>query len=237
MTRSSKKQALLVGATGLIGSYLLKMLLEDEQYEQINVLTRRDLEIKHAKLNATVIDFENLEHHANLIQGDDLFITLGITKKKAGSIEAAYKVEFTYPHQIAQIAQANGAKQCLIVSSIGANANSKNYYFKAKGEVENALMQIPFESLHILRPSILLGPRKEIRLAEDLGKVTFMAFATFIPNRYKAIQGKTVAKFMQLVASKALKGINIFESEKIRRIERKTFDFQAFQEKTVYREI
>lgn len=236
MVTNQKKQALLVGATGLIGSYLLKMLLEDEQYEQVNVLSRRDLDLEHPKLNLKVIDFEDLEKYTGDIQGDDLFITLGITKKKAGSIEAAYKVEFTYPHQIAQIAHQNGTKQCLIVSSIGANAKANNYYFKAKGEIENALMQIPFESVHILRPSILLGPRKEIRLGEDMSKVAFMAFATFIPSRYKAIQAKTVAKFMQLVASKNLTGVNIFESDQIRRIERKTFDFQAFQEKTVYRE-
>jgi uncharacterized protein YbjT (DUF2867 family) len=232
---NTRKTALLAGATGLVGSYLLTFLLEDEQYDRVVVLSRQALPHTHTKLSVQIVDFEELPQYSTQIQADDIFICLGITLKKAGSLANAYKVEFTYPHQLAQIALQNGAKRLLYVSSIGANTTSKNYYLRTKGEIESALSALPFEAVHLLRPSILYGPRKEVRLGEDLAKVLSMAFEPFIPQKYKGIKAKTVAKYLQLAAHSPLEGVHLHESDRIRRIERRRFDALTAQEQTNYK--
>jgi len=228
--------AIIIGATGLIGNYLLNFLLESDDYEEVRVLTRRKIDSEHHKLKQFVIDFSNLEKHENLIQGADIYCCLGITLKKAGSKENAYKVEVTYPEKIAQIAFKNNAKHFLLVSSIGASPKSNNYYLRGKSDIEQKIQKIPFRSISIFRPSLLLGPRKEIRIGEDIGKVFSIAFAPFIPAKYKAIKAQTVAKYMYLTAKKKKVGVSIYESNQIRRIERKTFDMKTFEEKTYYKD-
>ncbi len=226
-----------MGATGLVGAYLLDFLLESSRYQKVIVISRRSTGKKSPKLEEILIDFEQMEHYTAQINAHDVFCSLGITLKKAGSIPKARKVEYEYPLKLAEIALKNGSEQFMLVSSLGANAQSKNYYLRCKGELEEALQILPFRSLKIFRPSLLLGPREEIRIAEDLAKVFAIAFAMFIPHKYRAVQARTVAKFVEMAALKAEKGISIYESGVIRRIEKRSFDLENFQEKTTYRGI
>lgn len=231
------RKAILAGATGLVGSDVLQFLLESEVYESVTVLSRRKLLITHPKMHEIILNFDALEDYKDQIQGDDVFCTLGITLKKAGSQEAAHKVEYDYPLQLAKIASQNGATQFLLVSTMGANAKSNNYYFKTKGELENALLQLNYPCLHILRPSLLVGNRNEIRIWEDLARVFMTAFQTFIPKKYRAIQSRTVARFMVSQAEKSEKGSVIYESNQIRWIEIRRFDMKEMREKVIYRDI
>lgn len=232
------KKALLVGATGLVGAELLNILLEDKHYEEVRVLSRRPLSESAAKLQVKTIDFEHLSQVESVFfEVDEVFCCLGITLRKAGSKANAYRVEHDYPLELAQKSRQAGAKQFIIVSSLGANAESSNYYFRTKGVLEKALQTLGFPSLHILRPSLLLGPRREVRLAEDFAKVMNHAFSFFIPLRYRGIQARTVAKFMQLIAKKERQGSFIYESDLIRRIEVRSFDINNFAEQTKYRDL
>ena len=231
------KKAILLGATGLVGSEVLQFLLESKYYGKITVISRRSTGIQHPKLHEINIDFVSLTDISNEIVGDDVFCALGITLKKAGSKEAAKKVEFYYPLEIARIALQNGARQYLLVSTLGANAQSSNYYFKTKGELENALKELDYQALHILRPSMLAGNRNEIRFIEDMGRVLMTAFQPFIPLKYRVIQARTVARFMVSMAEKNKTGKHIHESDRIRRIAHRRFDFEQFEEKTTYKDI
>lgn len=234
---SLQKTALLVGATGLVGRDVLQLLLDSDTYKEVKVLARRTTEIEHPKLKEFLVDFEFLAEYANEMKADDIYCCLGITKAKAGSIEKARKVEYDYPLEMAQIALRNGAQQFLIITSIAANAQSKNYYLRTKGQIEIALQELGYKSVLILRPSLLVGDRGEIRLGEDFMRVVSTAFSFFIPNKYKAIRSRTVAEFMYRVAQKGLTGHHIFESDTILRIEKKRFNFEAFEEKTEYRDL
>lgn len=229
------KTALITGATGLVGGYLLDFLLASTHYEKIKVLTRRPTKRQHDKLEEIIIDFEQMPEVAAQLAADDVYCTLGITRKKAGSLANARLVEYDYPLMLANLVLKQQAKQFLIVTSVGANPNASNYYFKTKGELEQALKALNFPSLKIFRPSLLLGPREEIRIGEDIGKVFSIAFSLFIPARYQGIQARTVAKFMELTAKKAEEGFKIYESEVIRRIEKRVFDMNELKEKTIYK--
>ena len=231
------KTAILVGATGLVGTEVLNFLLESSHYESVMIITRRSVEIEHPKLKELIIDFDHLKEYTSQIQGDDVFCALGIKLRKAGSKAAAKKVELEYPLEIAKIALQNGARQYLLVSTLGANAQSGNYYFKTKGELEESLQGLDYNGLHILRPSMLAGNRSEIRPLEDLGRVLMTAFQPFIPLKYRVIQARTVAKFMVSVAEKNKAGKHIHESDRIRRIAQRRFDFEKFEEKTTYKDI
>ena len=130
------KTALIIGGTGLIGSKLLKLLLESSDYEKVIAFSKREMQLKHPKLVVEIIDFDKPESYANLVQGDDFFCTIGTTIKKAGSKEAFRKVDYQYPKQFANIALENGIKQFLLISSLGADEKSGNFYLKTKGEIQ-----------------------------------------------------------------------------------------------------
>lgn len=233
------KTALLVGASGLVGRDLIRFILESNYYAKVISLGRTSLSLQDERLEEHLIDFKQLSSYEELIQADDIFCTLGTTLRKAKSIENFFKVDFSYPLEVATIAHKNGATRFFVVTSLGANTQSKNYYLRAKGELEKALEKIPFESLHIFRPSLLVGDREEIRWKEDLMRVLMTAFAPFIPARYKGIQSRTVAKFMQEIAvnasEKKEKPVVVYESNTIHRLARKRFDLNTFQEKTYYK--
>jgi len=209
----SKKTALVIGASGLIGLELTKLLLLDERYEKVNVLVRRPLPFEHEKLVQIRYDYNWPD--AKLIEGDELFCCLGTTIKTAGSQAAFRKVDFTYVLETAQLSLANGAKKMALVSSIGANKNSKVFYSKVKGQIEEAVSKLDFESCFILRPSMLLGVRPELRMGELVGKLFMTAFSLAIPKKYKAIEGKQVARAMITSMNSDKKGVHILESDAI----------------------
>lgn len=232
------KIALIVGATGLVGQELLNFLVQDKYYDKIKILSRKKVFIDDERIENLVIDFEKLDSYEDFLVADDVFCALGITKKKAGSIEKARLVEYYYPLKIAQMTKNKGGRQFILVSSLGAKTTSKNYYFKTKGEIEEAIKSLNFSTTHILRPSLLLGPRNEVRIGEDLAKVLMIGFSVFLPYRFKALPAKSVAKFMQEIAKRTdLEGIHIHHSEVIRRIAQRKFDIQSLEEKTIYKDL
>lgn len=213
-----KKTAIVIGATGLIGNELLKLLLNDDDFQKVNVFVRRPLQISHEKLTEYVVDFNGIEDHLTEIKGDVLFCCIGTTIRKAGSKEAFFKVDAGYPLAFAKAAKQNGLRQFILISSLGANKESSNFYLKVKGEVESALKSIGFESLLIFRPSMLLGKRKEFRLGESVGKVFMKIFSfAFQGNlrKYLAIDAKSVAVSMVIASKKMHSGFHVLESDEI----------------------
>lgn len=196
------KTALIFGATGLVGSFCLQYLLESDAYASVKVLTRRavDVEPKYRhKLVTIITDFSNIAEIEKELRADDVFCAMGTTINKAGSQAAFKKIDFEYPLAIAKAAKVQGAKKFILVSSLGADASSSIFYSKVKGELEEALTQLGFDSLVILRPSILLGNRNEMRIGEAAGQLFAKGFSFLFAGplaQYKGIPGETVAKAM-----------------------------------------
>ncbi|WP_116127474.1 NAD-dependent epimerase/dehydratase family protein [Lewinella sp. IMCC34183] len=165
---ASRKTALLLGATGLVGGKLLDRLLEHGAYRTVVAPTRRPLNIRHDKLDNPVIKFEQLDRKPTMFRCQDIYIALGTTIKKAGSADAFRRVDYEYVVHAAALAQRQGANQCLVVSSAGANSESRFLYSRTKGEMEEAVSRLDFWAVHLFRPGVLLGDREELRLGEKV---------------------------------------------------------------------
>lgn len=189
--------AIVIGATGLVGSKVLHHLLKDDRYKTIKVLHRRATGIEHPKLTEHIIDFDKPEEWKDKVSGDHLFSALGTTIKKAGSKKAQYKIDFTYQFEIAKAAAENGVSGYALVSSLGANAESGSFYPKIKGELDEAVQELSFDNTLILRPSFLDGDRDEFRLGERIGIVAAKVICK-IPGlrKYHPIKADDVAKAM-----------------------------------------
>jgi uncharacterized protein YbjT (DUF2867 family) len=211
------KVALIAGATGLIGSQLLDLLLNDPEYHLVKAITRKPLAKAHEKLENIITDFDTLSESDGRLTADVVFCCLGTTMKKAGSKEAFYRVDFSYPLALAKIAHARGAQQYLLVSALGADKSSSIYYNQVKGEVEEAIAGVGFRSYHIFRPSLLLGPREENRPGEDAAKVFYKMFGFLIPAKYKGIDSLKVAKGMIYRARAEEEGKFIHESRDLQK--------------------
>ena len=193
------RTALIVGATGLVGSELLDLLLRSDTYKQVTVLGRKPLKHNHPKLVQHVINFDELDPYEEACAVDDVYCCLGTTIKQAGSQEAFKKVDYEYPLAIAKLAKKKGAKQFALISAIGADPHSRIFYSRVKGEIEESLKELEFPALHIYRPSLLLGKRQDFRLGERIGVITFPVLSLILPaafNKYKPIQAKDVAYAM-----------------------------------------
>lgn len=211
----SRKTAVLLGATGLIGGYCLDYLLGDAAYGRVIVLTRRKLKVKHEKLEQHLVNFDRLEDYRKLLRANDIFCCLGTTRAKAGSKEAFYKVDYTYVYESARIAGEEGASQFLMVSSVGADPDSLFYYFRVKGEIEKAVKDLPFWSVHIFQPSVLLGKRPENRwgeqMAASIGKRVDSVTGGML-SRFRPIEAEVVAKAMVEAAQGLQRGIFTYPS-------------------------
>jgi uncharacterized protein YbjT (DUF2867 family) len=214
------KTAIVIGGTGLVGSCLINELLTNDNYNVVKSFVRKPTGLNHSKLSEHVIDFENLEKFKELFSGDDLFICLGTTIKKAGSVTNMEKIDRDYPIQIAQIFLNNGVRGVAVVSSVGAKKNSKNYYLRIKGEMEDGIIALPYRNTAILRPSLLLGNRKEKRLSEFMSK-GFMTIFSFLfigkIRKFRAIHAKTVARAMIRILENDRKD-KIYESDLVQAI-------------------
>ncbi len=209
------KTALVVGASGLIGKLLTTKLLENKFYSKVKILVRKNLDLSRPNLEQIVVDFNNLD--TAKIVADDVFCCLGTTMKVAGSKAAFYKVDYTFPLEIAKAALENGANQYLIVTAMGADAESRIYYNRVKGEIEKALSDLHYPTLLIFRPSMLSGNRIESRLGERIGSAFMRFFDPLIPAKYKIIEGSKVAQAMLNLAQKGYKNKEIFESDSLQK--------------------
>ena len=169
------KIAILIGATGATGSELLIQLLNDPYFSSVVVLSRRAIDLANPKLQVHIVDFDNTVSWSHLVKGDVLFSTLGTTLKVAKTKANQFKIDYTYQYQTAAIAAANGVANYVLVSSMGANADSWLFYPRIKGELDNAVAALPFKHIHIFRPGFLLRQPDKIRPMEKLG-ITIIQF-------------------------------------------------------------
>ncbi|MDR3653439.1 MAG: NAD(P)H-binding protein [Paludibacter sp.] len=191
------KKAIVIGGTGMVGSQLIKLLIEDKSYSEIISLVRQSSGVTHPKLTEVIINFDQPETWKNQIKGDVLFSTLGTTIAKAKTKENQFKVDFTYQFSVAQIAAENGVGNYVLVSAAGANSNSKVFYMNMKGKLEDAVQKLPFQVISIIRPGQLAGNRLENRATEKIG-LSAMYFLNKLGlfMRYKPIQAHQVAQAM-----------------------------------------
>ncbi|SMO84832.1 NAD(P)H-binding protein [Gracilimonas mengyeensis] len=210
------KTAIVIGATGLVGSEVLNLLLEDERYSKVHVFHRRTTGQSHPKLEEHIVNFSQIDEWKHLIKGDELYSALGTTIKKAGGQERQYTIDYTYQYETAKAAAGNGAQKFALVSSLGANPESRAFYPRLKGELDEAVQELPFEVISILRPSILEGNRQESRPLEQLG-ILFTKVITKFPglSNYRPIPAKTVARALIYSLNKCTPGTHIFEGEDI----------------------
>ncbi len=215
--KTKDKTALVFGATGLVGSELTNLLLTNDHYDCVKIFVRQKSESQHSKLIQIVTNLDNPAEISEEIKGDDLYCCLGTTRKKAGSKEAFEWVDLDLPLKIASIAEKNGVRKFLVVSSIGSKPESRNFYLRTKGKMEQGILAMNFNTICIVRPSILLGQRKESRPAEEFGRImirifTFMLFGPL--KKYKGIQAETVARAMIRLANTVNTRV-ILESHKL----------------------
>ena len=216
----SGKTATLIGATGLIGGELLNLLLRDEYFGTVKALIRRPFNKEHPKLEKRMVDFSDSDSILVALDNSDvIFCAVGTTQKKVkGNREAYRKVDFDIPVHAARFCKMVGCKTFVLVSSVGANSKSNNFYLKLKGEVEDAIKEVGLESVHIMRPSMLLGNRAEFRLGEKIGSPLMKAFSFLLPAKYKPIQAKDVARAMLTAAKESKKGFFLYEYNGIRKL-------------------
>ena len=215
--------AVVLGATGLIGSQLIQQLLIGNTFTQIIVLTRRPFEHQHAKLINKIINFDNTAEIQNSFKSADvIFCAIGTTQQQVNNDEAAYrKIDYDIPVNTAKIAHEKGVKQYILVSSAGANVKASNFYLRLKGEVEEAISSTGFESVYLLRPSILLGRRNKPRMGESIGKVVMNLFSFLLAGslrKFRPIQSSDVAQAMVAAAVDKKEGVNVLHYDEMVKI-------------------
>jgi uncharacterized protein YbjT (DUF2867 family) len=211
------KTALLFGASGLVGSHLLNQLISNNNYSKIKLFVRSAIDLNDPKIEIIQTDFNNLENHREDIKGDDCFFCIGTTKKNSPDKNEYKRVELEIPKQIAQIAKSNFVNSFVFVSSGYADPKNSGDYLKFKGEVEEELKKLNFLKLGIMRPSFLLGDRKEKRVGEKIGIFIFKLISPLLLGplkKMKPIHSEIVARSMIKVANEDLQK-NTFESNEI----------------------
>lgn len=215
------KKAIIVGASGLIGSNLLQILLEEDYYDQVVVLVRRELPVKHKKLTQLIIDFDKLSDYSGQINGHVIFSCLGTTLSQTPDKNEYRKIDYDYPLQLAQLALQNGVKQFHLVSAVGADAKSSGFYLKLKGETENDIIKLGLPSLHIYRPSMLLGRKEKVRLMETILSGIMRVIDPLLIgslSKYHSVSGATVARAMFIQSIDNETGTFIYQYKEIKQI-------------------
>ena len=210
--RQSAIRVLLVGATGLVGGHCLSQLLADDDIGQVTIFARHPLEQTHPKLTVHLVDFDQLRDHAGAIDADAVLCCLGTTHRSAGSPEAFAKVDHIYVAELARLAAAHGVPRFVLVSAVGADPSSPVFYNRVKGRAEAAVSELPFKTVHLLRPSLLLGEHREARPVEDWSQRLAPLWTPFLwgPfSRYRPVPAETVAAKMVELAKNDQEGVHI----------------------------
>lgn len=207
---------LLLGATGHVGSEVLKLLIDDDSVKRIVLLSRKEIKRNSPKAEQHLINFDEIKKTDFVFNNVDAVIcALGTTIKKGKTEEAFRKVDFEYPVTAAETAKKKGVRRYILVSSVGADSKSKNFYLRTKGETEEAVRQIGFDSLVILRPSLLLGERNEKRVGEQLAQKILPKISFLIPGKYVPVHAKDVAKKIVEELHSENESVKIISSEEI----------------------
>src|SRR3954466_9939283 len=204
---------MIVGATGLVGRECLRLLLADNGFSRIVVLTRRPLSpvVRSPKLETHVIDFEHLNEYDELFRVDAILCALGTTIRQAGSRTRFRTVDHEYPLAFAKIGRRAGCGHFLVVSALGANPRSRVFYNRIKGELEEALRALDYPRLTIVRPSLLLGPRAELRWGEEVAKRVTRWLGPLVPRAFKPVEARNVATALIKTARETGSGVRILE--------------------------
>ncbi len=216
-----KKTAIILGATGLTGGILLEKLLEDPSFEKIKLFSRSSINNNSPKIEEHLIDMFQLEKHSEAFKADVVFCCIGTTKSKTSNKETYKKIDYGIPVTAAKLAKQNGIKTFIVISAMGADANSSIFYNKTKGEMQRDVLKQGFDcaqpDIYILQPSLIVGNREENRLGEKVATFFMKTFSFFIPKKYKMIKAETIAKAMQSLSKKGYSE-KIIPSEKIQEI-------------------
>jgi uncharacterized protein YbjT (DUF2867 family) len=207
-----KKNVAIIGATGLIGNQLLSLLLKDTHFADISVITRRPSMFNDERIKNIVIDFSDDSSFKNALSACDVvFCSVGTTQKQVKGDKVAYrKIDVDIPEKAAQYCEENGGTTFLLVSSVGADSKSGNFYLALKGEVEDYVVKRNIPSITIFRPSLLLGNRKEFRVGEIFSTLFMKPLAFLVPSMYKPIEATKVAKSMYQAAVTNRPGVHIY---------------------------
>jgi uncharacterized protein YbjT (DUF2867 family) len=207
------KTATIIGVTGLIGNYLYELLKQDENFDIIRLIVRRPFQHTDIKTEVKLVDFSDAESFQLALEGSDVvFCAIGTTQKKVKGDKTAYrKVDYDIAVNAARFCKMTGCSTFILVSSVGANSKSNNFYLKLKGEVEDAIKAVGLRSVHIMRPSMLIGDRKEFRFGEKIGTPVMKAISFLLPSKYKPVHGRDVAKAMMIVSKKNEEGFFVYE--------------------------
>lgn len=214
------KRVLLAGATGLVGGLCLERLLADGSFDSIISVGRRPLSPAPTDLRfkEVSVDFFDLGSRADELAADTVICALGSTMKKAGSREAFFQVDFTHCFNLAKICRQKGAAHFLLVSALGASPSAFSFYSRVKGKLEEAVGDLSYDSLTILRPSLILGKRGELRLGEEIAKFFTPLANLAVPAKYRPIDAETVAKALVISARMEKPGVSVYESDAIKRL-------------------
>lgn len=216
--RRQGKVAVVFGATGLVGQFCLRRLLGHQAYRQVISIGRRPVHLVHPRLTQFTADLRHVDEYREFMQGDDLFIALGTTIKKAGSKNAFRAVDYDLICAVAKAGALQNFHQLILVSSVGADPRASFFYLRVKGEVEEAVSQLPFWAVHIMRPGLLLGPREDMRLGERwagwLGKGLLRIFGRRL-GVLAPVEADSVAAAMVAVAQLCQSGIYIHAGREI----------------------
>jgi uncharacterized protein YbjT (DUF2867 family) len=216
-TKQMKADILVVGSTGLVGGAFLKLIRNDPSAGKILVLARRKIpaiaDAPHVQKE--IVDFNNLDKYKHLLSARTMVCALGTTIKKASSKEGFRQVDYQIPMNIARYAVKNGCEIFILISAIGANPDSSVFYNKVKGELERDIQTLSFKSIHIIRPSLLMGDREEFRFGEEIGKLLIQPFSFLIPDKYKPVHVDVIARKIRSLLKDNTPGVHIYEGRQI----------------------
>ena len=217
------KTAIIFGSSGLVGNYLLNLLIKDNYYSKIKIFVRNKNIFKNSKVEIIYMDFRKIDDYSYLIKSDDCFFCIGTTKKDTPDKNEYRRIEYEIPVKIASVAKKNKITSFIYLSSLGSTTTTKNIYLRNKGEAEKALKNLNFSRLSIIRPSLMLGYRNKFRLGEFIGQLIFKNLSFLFQGslkQYRAIDSKNVAKAMLYISKNDFKDI-YFDSSNLENLSKK----------------
>lgn len=210
-------EGVILGASGLIGTELVKALLADPAFTHVRLLVRKILPVEHPRVEQLITDFSNMQDFKDKMgNGDVVFCCIGTTMKNVkGNKQLYYSIDHDIPIHAANFAHNHGFSQFALVSSVGAAKDAKNFYLHLKGTTEEDLKKFSFQAIHIFRPSMLLGDRNEKRTAEKIGQKIMKSIKFIIPSKYKPVEARLVANAMKEAVKRPRSGTQVYHYREI----------------------